>query len=296
MKKDITFKRMVQVLSEKITSSVKLNRYFNLPSWDYQKEIVLKNILPGDVVLDIGSGNNPIDRANILADFSPDDNFHRSGNLREDRPVIVCSVERIPIREKAIDFVVCSHVLEHVNNPSNACSELQRIARKGYVETPAYGKDILIGTGYMHKWQVVSFEGSMNFFEYSKREQEANWNASPVMKLWMRKRFHPWQKYFWERQDLFNAWVLWDDKFNCYEHRRKNSEVKKLSEWKRIPDSQLPNLDSSLTENEIKLLEKILATPDGKLPMLFKDGNFVNEETKSVYPIRGKRIYVEMGV
>ncbi len=296
MKKDITFKRIVEVLNEKIASSVKLNRYFNLPSWDYQKEIVLKNILPGDIVLDIGSGNNPINRANILADFSPDDNFHRSGNLKEDRPVIVCSVERIPIREKEIDFVLCSHVLEHVNNPSIACNELRRIARKGYVETPAYGKDILIGTGYMHKWQVVSFEGTMNFFEYSKREQEANWSTSPVMKLWMRKRFHPWQKYFWERQDLFNAWVLWENKFDCIEHRRKNSEIKKLSEWKRIPDSQLPSVNSSLTENEIKLLEKILATPDGKYSMLFNRGNFIHEASNTVYPVHGKRVYVEMGI
>ena len=296
MKKNITIKRIVEVLSERITSSVKLNRYFNLPSWDYQKDIVLKNISSNDVVLDIGSGNNPISRANILADFSPDDNFHRSGNLKEDRPVIVCSVERIPIRHKAVDFVLCSHVLEHVNNPSIACGELQRIAHKGYVETPSYGKDILIGTGYMHKWQIVSFEGTMNFFEYSKREQEANWHSSPVMKLWMRKRFHPWQKYFWERQDLFNAWILWEEKFECVEHRRKNSEIKKLSEWKRIPDSLLSSENSSLTEKEIKLLEKILATPDGKYSMKFNNGIFVHEATNTVYPVRGKRVYVEMGI
>ncbi|MCK9424582.1 MAG: class I SAM-dependent methyltransferase [Ignavibacteriaceae bacterium] len=296
MKKNLTFKRVTEVLTEKITSSVKLNRYFHLPSWDYQKEIVLKSILPDDIVLDIGSGNNPINRANILADFSPDDNFHRSGKLKEDRPVIVCSVERIPIKQKTIDFVLCSHVLEHVNNPSIACGELQRIARKGYIETPAYGKDILIGTGYMHKWQVVSFEGTMNFFEYSKREQQANWNASPVMKLWMRKRFHPWQKYFWERQDLFNAWILWEDRFEFSEHRRKNSEVKKLSEWKRIPDSLLPNVTFSLTENEIKLLEKILTTPDGKYSMLFSGENFIHEASNIVYPVRGKRVYVEMGI
>jgi len=296
MKKEITFERILKVLGEKIISSVKLNRYFNLPSWEYQKEIVLKRILPEDIVLDIGSGNNPIERANILADFSPDDNFHRSGNLKEDRPVIVCSVERIPIREKMIDFVLCSHVLEHVNNPSLACSELQRIAHRGYVETPAYGKDILIGTGYMHKWQVVAFEGAMNFFEYSKREQEANWNASPVMKLWMRKRFHPWQKYFWERQDLFNAWVLWEEKFDCNVQRRQNSEVKKLSVWEIIPEIQLPTSIPSLSENEIKLMEKILSTPDGKFPMFYEDGYFVNKETKTIYPVRGKRIYVEMGV
>jgi len=296
MKKNITFKKIIEVLNEKITSSVRLNRYCYLPSWDYQKEIILNSILPDDIVLDIGSGNNPINRANILADFSPDDNFHRSGNLKEDKPVIICSVERIPVKQKMIDFVLCSHVLEHVNNPSIACNELQRIARRGYVETPAYGKDILIGTGYMHKWQVVSFERVMNFFEYSKREHEANWNASPVMDLWMRKRYHPWQKYFWERQDLFNAWVLWEDKFEFIEHRRKNSEAKKLSQWKRIPDSQLPSVTFSLTVTEIKLLEKILATPDGKYSMLFNGENFINEESNTVYPVRGKRIYVEMGV
>ncbi|MFA4922666.1 MAG: hypothetical protein WC557_00550, partial [Ignavibacteriaceae bacterium] len=110
------------------------------------------------------------------------------------------------------------------------------------------------------------------------------------------KRFHPWQKYFWERQDLFNAWILWEEKFECVEHRRKNSEIKKLSEWKRIPDSLLSSENSSLTEKEIKLLEKILATPDGKYSMKFNNGIFVHEATNTVYPVRGKRVYVEMGI
>ncbi|MCK9209746.1 MAG: class I SAM-dependent methyltransferase [Ignavibacteriaceae bacterium] len=296
MKKKLTAKQIFFGIRQRILSITTFNPYRNLTAWDYQKGLIKETVRSDDIVLDIGSGNNPIERANVLADFSPDDNFHRSGNIKEDRPVIVCSVERIPILTKTIDFALCSHVLEHVNNPKNACCELQRIAHKGYLETPAYGKDILVGTGYMHKWQVVSFENILYFFEYSDREREAFFESSPVIKLWWRKRFHPWQKYFWERQDLFNAWVLWEDKFKCIEHRRKNSEIKKLSEWKRIPDSQLPSVNSSLTENEIKLLEKILATPDGKYSMLFNRGNFIHEASNTVYPVRGKRVYVEMGI
>jgi hypothetical protein len=171
---------------------------------------------------------------------------------------------------------------------------LSRVARAGYVETPAYGKDILIGTGYMHRWQIVEFEGVMHFFEYSPRQTEAN-VTSPVMKIWMSPYPHPWQQFFWERQDLFNACVLWTGTLKVLEYRRKGS-APALPAWKQPREDMLRPDPPSLTADEVSLLERCLATPDGKQPMHFDGMSFRNADGSVVYPVHKKRIYCELGV
>jgi SAM-dependent methyltransferase len=261
-------------------------------SWSYQEPLVAPLVRPGDVLLDIGSGNNPSPRADLLADFFPDDSFHRSGEVVEHKPLLVCSVDRIPLRRRSIDFVLCSHVLEHVADPVRSAAELSRIAKAGYAETPAYGKDILIGTGYMHRWQVVSHEGTLHFFEYTPRQQEAH-VASPVMKIWLSPHFHPWQEYFWARQDLFNAWVVWKGKLPVEVHRR--TPVRRLSAWKPVDESRLPAVPPALTDAEITLLERCLAAPGAHGPMRFREDRFTDRTGRIRFPVRGKRIYCEQG-
>jgi SAM-dependent methyltransferase len=269
------------------------NPYLNLRNWDYQKKVVLPELPKNGIVFDLGSGHNPVPEANILGDFFPEDTHHRASALIEDRPMIVCSVERIPLLEKKIDFVICSHILEHVDSPIRAGKELGRIAKNGYIETPGYGKDILVGTGNMHRWQVVEFEGTMYFFEYSDRQREGH-VTSPVMDLWCSKEHHPWQDFFWERMDLFNAMHLWKGAPQIIEHRRKGSVLTDLPTWKPISESALPKRPSSLTDKEIELMEDCLAGPDGMEPMKFIQDKFVNSKGTIVYPVRGKRIYFEM--
>ena len=118
----------------------------------------------------------------------------------------------------------------------------------------------------MHKWQVVEFEGVMHFFEYSKRQAEAH-VTSPIMELWMRKAHHAWQDFFWERQDLFNAMHIWTDNPHIVEHRRNGSRAPALPPWRPV-DTQLVSPQAcTLTETEIILLERCLATPDETQPM-----------------------------
>jgi SAM-dependent methyltransferase len=292
---------LTRSLRKKLTSSLGLwvqrtppgvNPYRDLPAWAYQEKLVSPHVRPGDVVLDIGSGNFPSARANLLADFFPDYTFHRSGSIVESKPVIVCSVERMPFRTGALDFVICSHVLEHVDSPVRAGRELSRVARAGYLETPAYGKDTLVGSGYIHRWQVVEFEGTMHFFQYSPRQTEAN-VTSPMMQIWTNEQFHPWQQFFWERQDVFNAWVVWKTSLQIVEYRR--GDPTPLVQWDRVDEKVLPSMPANLTPEEIKLLERCLATPDGSEPMRFESDRFTNASGSVVYPVRGKRVYCEVG-
>jgi SAM-dependent methyltransferase len=108
-----------------------------------------------DLVLDVGSGQNPNLRADVLCDRFVLDASERAngGALIADRPLVVADAEELPFRDGAFDFVVCSHLLEHVRNPTKLLNELQRVARRGYIETPSSVHERLYGNPF-HKWLV----------------------------------------------------------------------------------------------------------------------------------------------
>lgn len=45
----------------------------------------------------------------------------------------VGDVEKLPYKDKSFDFIVCSEVLEHVENPKKVISEFKRVLKKGGV-------------------------------------------------------------------------------------------------------------------------------------------------------------------
>jgi SAM-dependent methyltransferase len=112
-----------------------------------------------DLVVDVGSGQNPHPRANVLCDRFVEDNTERaaSGALRVDRALVVADATQTPFRDRSFDFAFCSHLLEHVDQPALLLSELQRIARAGYIETPSPIAEKIHGWPF-HRW-LVRVEG-----------------------------------------------------------------------------------------------------------------------------------------
>lgn len=88
------------------------------------------------LVLEVGSGGNPYARANVLLDAYEDTRQRHWAPLIVDRPTVLGFVERLPFRDKAFDFVIASHVLEHSAHPERFLGELQRVAKAGYIEVP----------------------------------------------------------------------------------------------------------------------------------------------------------------
>jgi|GEM_PF-1449935 len=271
------------------------NTYVTRPAWDYQSAYVLPHYRDTDRVIDIGCGGAPSPVSSVLTDFFPDESIHRARPVVEDRPLIVCSAERMPIRDKFFDLSICSHVLEHVPDPARAAAEIARISKKGYLETPAYGKDVLVGTGNQHIWQVVNDNGLFHFFPYSERQHQAHAD-SPLMSIWCQDEFHPWQSFFWERQDIFNAIQFWEDVPQvCVHGAQADRAERAVSAWQPVAPERLPNMTSVLSDTEIALLEACLITPDGSGTMRYRNGEFVDLTGNIKYPVRGKRVYFEMG-
>jgi len=49
----------------------------------------------------------------------------------------ICDHEPWPFEDDQFDFAICSHTLEDVRDPIWVCSELNRVARAGYIEVPS---------------------------------------------------------------------------------------------------------------------------------------------------------------
>src|SRR3954471_2834901 len=69
------------------------------------------------LVLEVGSGGNPYPRANVLLDAYEATRERHWVPLVADRPTVLGFVENLPFRDRAFDFVIASHVLEHSSHP-----------------------------------------------------------------------------------------------------------------------------------------------------------------------------------
>lgn len=111
------------------------------------------------VVLDVGSGSFPNQRADLLCERDLIDDRHRGGlAVTVDRRLVRGDALALPFRDGAVDFVIASHIAEHVDDPVTLCAELARVATAGYIETPSPLFERLFDVEY-HGW-IVSASGS----------------------------------------------------------------------------------------------------------------------------------------
>jgi SAM-dependent methyltransferase len=92
------------------------------------------------LVLDVGSGDKPSWRADVLLDryTGAEHAAQRSGRRRAAvrRPLFDADAADMPFRDGAFDYAICSNLLEHVTDPAGVARELSRVARAGYIEVP----------------------------------------------------------------------------------------------------------------------------------------------------------------
>jgi SAM-dependent methyltransferase len=139
---------------------------------------IRKRVGPDDVVLDIGGWGRPFDRADWVLDLMPYETRGLYGRDGEgparfsDETWIerdICDREPYPFEDDSIDFVICSHTLEDVRDPIWVCSEMNRIAKAGYIEVPSRLEEQTYGfqgpwTGWgHHRWLVDVGDGRIDF-------------------------------------------------------------------------------------------------------------------------------------
>lgn len=106
------------------------------------------SIKPTDRVLEIGPGGSPHPRSNVLLErnFTPEEAAAQRGHapgLTGEHDIVYFDGGRFPFDDKAFDYVICSHVLEHVEDVPDFVAELCRVASRGYLEFPSIYYDYI---------------------------------------------------------------------------------------------------------------------------------------------------------
>lgn len=136
-------------------------------------------------VLDVGPGNEPFPLAQVVVEKYPDDDTHRAwraeGRRRSfdpgEREVIVADVCALPFTDKSFDYVWCSAVLEHVEEPGKAVDELCRVGKSGALIVPHFASELASQIFYPdrathHRWTCFRDPYILHFVECDTRDKQ----------------------------------------------------------------------------------------------------------------------------
>ena len=116
-------------------------------------------------VLDIGCGYTANKYANTVADIQDLSIFYK------DKKFIKITNKKLPFRDNEFDFVITSHVIEHVEDFQFFISEIERISKQGYIELPTrLGDNIVFENLNDHIWWF-KYDDELNLFIVSKKNQ-----------------------------------------------------------------------------------------------------------------------------
>ncbi len=101
----------------------------------------ITKIQPGDRVLEIGPGGLPHPRSDVFLELQLEEaelaaQRGNAAGLNTHKPVILYDGGKFPFKDGEFDYVICSHVIEHVPDPQAFTAEMFRVAKAGYMEYP----------------------------------------------------------------------------------------------------------------------------------------------------------------
>ena len=168
-------------------------------------------------ILDVGCGFGAHKSASVIADIK---DFSK---LYKDKKFVLINDKKLPFKDKEFDFVIASHVIEHVEDFEFFIKELQRISSKGYIELPSrLGDNLVFENANDHIWWF-RFDDISNYLIVSKRNQI----LSPFITVSMAKLF---ESIF--RESLVIE-LIWENTIEYQiDESLKKYNLKKISFWK----------------------------------------------------------------
>ena len=179
-------------------------------SKNYIQSILSKNT--NWKVLDIGCGYTANEYATTICDIQDLSNFYK------DKKFVKLDGNRLPFEDNHFDFVIASHVLEHVEDYNFFINELERVSSKGYIELPTKLEDNLVFENKKaHIWQM-EFDDDNSKLLISKKLQF----IEPILTVSMLQQF---------RKNFKSSLILelyWENKID-YDFVESDTSFEQLS-------------------------------------------------------------------
>ena len=163
-------------------------------------------------VLDIGCGYTANEFATTICDVQDLSKFYVDKNF------VRLTDKQLPFKDDQFDFVIASHVMEHVKDLKFFISELERVSKKGYIELPTKLEDNLVFENKKdHLWHMDFDDVNLKLL-ISKKIQliEPILTVSTIQKL---------------RNNFKNSFVFelyWENKID-YDFIENDNNLKKFS-------------------------------------------------------------------
>ena len=168
-------------------------------------------------ILDIGCGYKAHKNASVIADIQDFSDFYK------EKKFVQIQGKNLPFKDKEFDFVIASHVIEHVKDFEFFIKELERISSKGYIELPTrLGDNLVFENKNDHIWWFY-YDDTTNQLIVSKKNQLID----PFITVSMAKLF---EKIF--RESLVVE-LAWEEKIEYkIDNSIRQEDFKKVSFFK----------------------------------------------------------------
>ena len=165
-------------------------------------------------ILDIGCGYRAHPNASVIADVQDFSNYYKV------RKFVKINGKKLPFKDKEFDFVIASHVIEHVEDFEYFIKELERISSKGYIELPSrLGDNLVFENKTDHIWWFY-YDDVLNKLIASKRNQV----MEPFITVSTAKLF---EEIF---RESFVIELAWEEKIDyLIDNSLRQEKIKKIS-------------------------------------------------------------------
>ncbi len=168
---------------------------------------------PSWKILDIGCGYTAHEKASVICDIQDLSNFYKN------KKFLKLEGKTLPFKDKEFDFVIASHVIEHVEDVNFFIKELERVSSKGYIELPTSLEDNLVFENKNdHLWHM-----EFNDIDQKLLITKRNQYIEPVITVSTAKKL---AKYF--RQSLILE-LFWEDSIEFEFVEKDNVNFEKIS-------------------------------------------------------------------
>jgi SAM-dependent methyltransferase len=178
----------------------------------------ISNIKNSDRVLEVGPGSDPFGRSDILLeiDLGDEELSAQRGHTpikNHGKKVVYYDGGKFPFEDKEFDYVIASHVLEHVPDPKKFVSELVRVSNAGYIEFPT--------ALYEHLYNFDVHLNLLNFHDgaiYYMKKSKLPYGAFAPVHSYFRKSLDSGYSQLVDtlQKDMFVG-LEWMDKINIKE-------------------------------------------------------------------------------